>query len=104
MASDEMTIRSATREDVAQIAWLVNAAYAKYLDRIEKPPAPGPGHMRGDDFGKGFLRVPPSARRLVRFFGPRVPAWQDPMRSGGACVACYTAPRAPQVVPREARR
>jgi ribosomal protein S18 acetylase RimI-like enzyme len=40
MASDEMTIRLATREDVAQIAQLVNAAYAKYLDRIEKPPAP----------------------------------------------------------------
>ena len=40
MASDEMTIRLATREDVAQIARLVNTAYAKYLDRMEKVPAP----------------------------------------------------------------
>jgi len=40
MASAEMTIRPATQEDVAQIARLVNVAYAKYLDRIEKPPAP----------------------------------------------------------------
>jgi ribosomal protein S18 acetylase RimI-like enzyme len=38
--SDEMTIRQAMREDVARIARLVNAAYAKYLDRMEKPPAP----------------------------------------------------------------
>ncbi|HEY7020404.1 MAG TPA: GNAT family N-acetyltransferase [Ktedonobacterales bacterium] len=35
-----MTIRPATQDDVAQIARLVNAAYAKYLDRMEKPPAP----------------------------------------------------------------
>jgi ribosomal protein S18 acetylase RimI-like enzyme len=40
MASDEMTIRLATREDMAQIARLVNTAYAKYLDRMEKVPAP----------------------------------------------------------------
>jgi ribosomal protein S18 acetylase RimI-like enzyme len=40
MASDEMTIRPATQDDVAQIVRLVNAAYAKYLDRMEKPPAP----------------------------------------------------------------
>jgi len=40
MVSDEMTIRHAMREDVARIARLVNAAYAMYLDRMEKPPAP----------------------------------------------------------------
>ena len=40
MASGEMTIRPATQDDVAQIVRLVNAAYAKYLDRMEKPPAP----------------------------------------------------------------
>ena len=40
MASGEMTIRLATQDDIAQIVRLVNAAYAKYLDRMEKPPAP----------------------------------------------------------------
>jgi ribosomal protein S18 acetylase RimI-like enzyme len=40
LASDEMMIRPATQDDVEQIARLVNAAYAKYLDRMEKPPAP----------------------------------------------------------------
>jgi ribosomal protein S18 acetylase RimI-like enzyme len=40
MSGGAMTIRLATRGDVAQIIWLVNAAYAKYLDRMEKPPAP----------------------------------------------------------------
>jgi ribosomal protein S18 acetylase RimI-like enzyme len=40
MASGEMTIRFATQDDVTQIVRLVNAAYAKYLDRMEKPPAP----------------------------------------------------------------
>jgi ribosomal protein S18 acetylase RimI-like enzyme len=40
MASDEMMVRSATQDDVARIARLVNAAYAKYLDRMEKSPAP----------------------------------------------------------------
>ena len=33
-------IRLATQDDVAQIVRLVRAAYAKYLDRMEKPPAP----------------------------------------------------------------
>ena len=32
----EMTIRLATQDDVTQIVRLVNAAYAKYLDRMEK--------------------------------------------------------------------
>ena len=40
MTSGEMTIRLATQDDIAQIVRLVNAAYAKYLDRMEKPPAP----------------------------------------------------------------
>lgn len=40
MASGEMTIWLATQDDIAQIVRLVNAAYAKYLDRMEKPPAP----------------------------------------------------------------
>jgi ribosomal protein S18 acetylase RimI-like enzyme len=40
MASDEMTVRPATQDDIAQVVRLVNAAYAKYLDRMEKPPAP----------------------------------------------------------------
>ena len=40
MASDEMMVRPATRADVEQITRLVNAAYAKHLDRMEKPPAP----------------------------------------------------------------
>jgi ribosomal protein S18 acetylase RimI-like enzyme len=40
MASDEMTIRPVAQDDVAQIVNLVRAAYAKYLDRMEKPPAP----------------------------------------------------------------
>jgi diamine N-acetyltransferase len=40
MATDEMTIRPATQDDVAQIDGIVNAAYAKYLDRMDKPPAP----------------------------------------------------------------
>jgi ribosomal protein S18 acetylase RimI-like enzyme len=40
MSGGAMTIRPATQDDVAQIIWLVNAAYAKYLDRMEKPPAP----------------------------------------------------------------
>jgi ribosomal protein S18 acetylase RimI-like enzyme len=38
--SDAMTIRPATQDDVAQITQLVNAAYAKHLDQMEKPPAP----------------------------------------------------------------
>jgi diamine N-acetyltransferase len=38
--TDEITIRPATRDDVAQIEGIVNAAYAKYLDRMDKPPAP----------------------------------------------------------------
>lgn len=40
MARNEMTIQPATQDDLAQIVRLVNAAYAKYLDRMEKPPAP----------------------------------------------------------------
>jgi ribosomal protein S18 acetylase RimI-like enzyme len=36
----EMTIRLATQDDGTQIVRLVNAAYVKYLDRMEKPPAP----------------------------------------------------------------
>ncbi|HEY7094312.1 MAG TPA: GNAT family N-acetyltransferase [Ktedonobacterales bacterium] len=40
MANDEMTIRPATQGDTAQIVRLVYAAYVKYLDRMEKPPAP----------------------------------------------------------------
>ena len=40
MACDEMIIRSATQDDIAQIVRQVNAAYAKYLDRMEKPPTP----------------------------------------------------------------
>jgi ribosomal protein S18 acetylase RimI-like enzyme len=40
MASDEMMVRPATQDDMAQIVRLVNAAYAMYLDRMEKPPAP----------------------------------------------------------------
>jgi ribosomal protein S18 acetylase RimI-like enzyme len=40
MASGEMTIRLATQDDVTQIVRLVNAAYATYLDRMERPPAP----------------------------------------------------------------
>jgi ribosomal protein S18 acetylase RimI-like enzyme len=35
-----MTVRPATQGDVAQITRLVNAAYARYLDRMERPPAP----------------------------------------------------------------
>jgi ribosomal protein S18 acetylase RimI-like enzyme len=38
--SDAMTIWPATQDDVAQIVRLVNAAYATYLGRMEKPPAP----------------------------------------------------------------
>jgi ribosomal protein S18 acetylase RimI-like enzyme len=38
--SGAMTIRPATQDDVAQIIRLINAAYAKYLDWMEKPPAP----------------------------------------------------------------
>ena len=40
MASGEMTIRLATPDDVTQIVRLVNAAYARYLDQMEKPPTP----------------------------------------------------------------
>jgi ribosomal protein S18 acetylase RimI-like enzyme len=40
MASDEMAVRPATQDDTVQIVRLVNAAYAKYLDRMKKPPAP----------------------------------------------------------------
>jgi ribosomal protein S18 acetylase RimI-like enzyme len=40
MASGEMTTRLATRDDVTQIVRLVNAAYARYLDQMEKPPTP----------------------------------------------------------------
>jgi ribosomal protein S18 acetylase RimI-like enzyme len=40
MASDEMTVRSAMQGDVEQIARLVNVAYAKYLSKMERPPAP----------------------------------------------------------------
>jgi ribosomal protein S18 acetylase RimI-like enzyme len=35
-----MTVQPATQDDVAQIVNLVRAAYAKYLDRMETPPAP----------------------------------------------------------------
>ena len=38
--SGTMTIRLATQDDVTQIVRLVNAAYATYLDRMEKPPEP----------------------------------------------------------------
>jgi ribosomal protein S18 acetylase RimI-like enzyme len=40
MASGVMKFRLATQDDVEQIMRLVNATYAKYLDRMEKPPAP----------------------------------------------------------------
>src|SRR5262245_42844494 len=40
MASDEMMMRPATQDDTAQIVRVVNAAYAMYLDRMEKSPAP----------------------------------------------------------------
>ena len=40
MASDEMTIQPAAQDDVEQIVRLVNTAYAMYLNRMEKPPAP----------------------------------------------------------------
>jgi diamine N-acetyltransferase len=39
-ATDEITIRPATQDDMAQIVGIVNASYAKYLDRMDKPPAP----------------------------------------------------------------
>ena len=40
MSDDAMLILPATQDDVAQIVRLVRAAYAEYLDRMEKPPAP----------------------------------------------------------------
>jgi ribosomal protein S18 acetylase RimI-like enzyme len=40
MATDEMTVRPATQDDTALVVRLVNAAYATYLDRMERPPAP----------------------------------------------------------------
>jgi ribosomal protein S18 acetylase RimI-like enzyme len=40
IAHEDTAIRQATPEDTAQIVRLVSAAYAKYLDRMEKPPAP----------------------------------------------------------------
>jgi ribosomal protein S18 acetylase RimI-like enzyme len=38
--SEDRAIQQATPDDLAQIERLIYAAYAKYLDRMEKPPAP----------------------------------------------------------------
>ncbi len=40
MAIDQLALRLATVEDLPDVAQVVGAAYAKYLTRMDRPPAP----------------------------------------------------------------